>query len=68
MFLAWHLSGGTTELLLVQPEGRNVRCEKLGGTTDISAGQLIDRTGQLLQLPFRYSDLRKALRFRKQEC
>ncbi len=51
-FLAWHLSGGTTELLLVQPEGRNVRCEKLGGTTDISAGQLIDRTGQLLQLPF----------------
>ena len=50
--LAWHLSGGTTELLLVEPEGRNVRCTKIGGTTDISAGQLIDRTGQLLQLPF----------------
>ena len=50
--LAWHLSGGTTELLLVEPEGRNVRCIKIGGTTDISAGQLIDRTGQLLQLPF----------------
>ena len=50
--LAWHLSGGTTELLLVEPEGTNVRCTKIGGTTDISAGQLIDRTGQLLELPF----------------
>ena len=50
--LAWHLSGGTTELLLVEPEGKNVRCTKIGGTTDISAGQLIDRTGQLLELTF----------------
>ena len=50
--LAWHLSGGTTELLLVEPEGKYVKCTKIGGTTDISAGQLIDRTGQLLGLPF----------------
>ena len=50
--LAWHLSGGTTELLLVEPEGKNVRCTRIGGTSDISAGQLIDRTGQLLGLPF----------------
>lgn len=50
--LAWHLSGGTTELLLVEPNDWNVDCTKIGGTTDISAGQLIDRTGQLLQLPF----------------
>ena len=50
--LAWHLSGGTTELLLVEPDGRNVKCTKIGGTTDISAGQLIDRTGQLLAQPF----------------
>ena len=50
--LAWHLSGGTTELLLVEPEGKLVKCTKIGGTTDISAGQLIDRTGQLLGLPF----------------
>lgn len=50
--LAWHLSGGTTELLLVEPAGKNVKCIKIGGTTDISAGQLIDRTGQLLGLPF----------------
>ena len=50
--LAWHLSGGTTELLLVEPDGNNVSCTKIGGTSDISAGQLIDRTGQLLNLPF----------------
>lgn len=50
--LAWHLSGGTTELLLVEPDGKNVSCTKIGGTSDISAGQLIDRTGQLLNLPF----------------
>ena len=50
--LSRHLSGGTTELLLVEPEARNVVCTKIGGTSDISAGQLIDRTGQLLQLPF----------------
>ena len=50
--LAWHLSGGTTELLYVTPEGVSVHAEKLGGTTDISAGQLIDRTGKLLGLRF----------------
>ena len=50
--LAWHLSGGTTELLLVKPDHRNVTCTRIGGTTDISAGQLIDRTGKLLDLPF----------------
>lgn len=52
-FLAWHLSGGTTELLLVQPqEERIIRAEILGGSTDISAGQLIDRVGVALGLPF----------------
>lgn len=50
--LAWHLSGGTTELLYVQPKNKCVHCCRIGGTTDISAGQLIDRTGQLLRLPF----------------
>ena len=51
-FLAWHLSGGTTELLYVGPDGGNVRAERIGGTTDLSAGQLIDRTGVLLGLAF----------------
>ena len=48
-FLAWHLSGGTSELLRVSP-GLNV--QKIGGTSDISAGQLIDRCGVMLGLKF----------------
>ncbi len=48
-FLAWHLSGGTTELLCVHP---GLQAEKIGGTEDLSAGQLIDRTGQVLGLDF----------------
>lgn len=51
-FLAWHLSGGTTELLLAKPEGKNVSASRIGGTTDISAGQIMDRTGLLLGLDF----------------
>lgn len=47
--LAWHLSGGTTELLYVEP---GLKARKIGGTTDLSAGQLIDRTGLLLGLTF----------------
>lgn len=50
--LAWHLSGGTTELLYVEPEGRGILAQKIGGTSDISAGQLLDRTGKLLGLDF----------------
>ncbi len=50
--LAWHLSGGTTELLLVEPEENNVRATKIGGSSDISAGQIMDRTGKLLNLSF----------------
>ncbi len=50
--LAWHLSGGTTELLYVRQKGVAVECEIIGGTADVSAGQLIDRTGQLLGLQF----------------
>lgn len=50
--LAWHLSGGTTELLFVRPEGCMVRAEVIGGTTDISAGQLVDRIGVSLGMGF----------------
>ena len=52
-FLAVHLSGGTTELLLVkrlQP-GR-ISLELLGGTTDLHAGQFVDRVGVRLGLQF----------------
>ena len=40
--LAWHLSGGTTELLLIEPDGKNVKATRIGGTTDISAGLMLD--------------------------
>lgn len=50
--LAWHLSGGTTELLEVTPRGVAMTAKIIGGTSDISAGQLIDRTGVLLGLDF----------------
>lgn len=48
-FLAVHLSGGTTELLQV---GEGLSIERLGGTADISAGQLVDRIGVALGMPF----------------
>lgn len=51
-FLAWHLSGGTTELLYVKPEEKLFTAEIIGGTDDLAAGQLIDRAGRLLALPF----------------
>lgn len=47
--LVWHLSGGTTELLYMEA---GLCARKIGGTEDLSAGQLIDRTGQLLGLAF----------------
>lgn len=50
--LAWHLSGGTTELLYVRPSGCMVQAELIGGTTDISAGQLVDRIGVALGMQF----------------
>lgn len=50
--LAWHLSGGTTELLYVRPAGTSVAAEVIGGSSDISAGQLVDRVGVALGLRF----------------
>ncbi|WP_087066021.1 DNA-binding protein [Intestinibacillus massiliensis] len=52
-FLAWHLSGGTTELLLVRPGADGMPdAACIGGTSDLSAGQLVDRAGNLLGLGF----------------
>ncbi len=44
-FLAFHLSGGTTELLIVENRKENLNIDLIGGTLDISVGQLIDRIG-----------------------
>ncbi len=51
-FIAVHLSGGTTEFLLVTWENMKMKVQELGGTSDISAGQFIDRIGVILGLPF----------------
>ncbi len=50
-FLCWHLSGGTTELLYINP-GVLPLPQRIGGTADLSAGQLIDRTGRMLGISF----------------
>ena len=47
-FLALHLSGGTTDVLL--KEGDNLT--PLGTSMDLHAGQLVDRIGVALGLPF----------------
>jgi N6-L-threonylcarbamoyladenine synthase len=51
-FLAFHLSGGTTEFLEVKGRETGFDIEIIGGTTDISAGQFIDRVGVAMGLPF----------------
>lgn len=52
-FCAFHVSGGTTESLLVVP-GRESPLEAhlVGTSTDLKAGQAIDRTGVMLGLQF----------------
>ncbi len=68
-FLVVHLSGGTTELLLVEANRANAsgplyNASILGGTTDLHAGQFIDRVGVRLGLNFpagpRLEELAKA--------
>ena len=51
-FLAFHLSGGTTEMLLCSYQKGYFTSEIVGGTADISAGQLIDRIGVEMGLSF----------------
>jgi len=52
-FLAFHVSGGTTDALLVEPDADCViRCRVVGHSLDLKAGQLIDRVGGMLGLPF----------------
>lgn len=47
-FLAFHLSGGTTDLLSVNGDDISL----LGTSLDLHAGQLVDRIGVMLGLPF----------------
>ena len=52
-FLAFHVSGGTTDALLVRPHAETViTCETVACSRDLKAGQLIDRVGGMLGLSF----------------
>ena len=51
-FGAFHISGGTTEMLLVTPDQNGFHTEIVGGTKDLNAGQLVDRIGVALGLSF----------------
>lgn len=51
-FLAVHLSGGTSEILLCTRQDEGYEIEKVGATIDLHAGQLVDRVGVALGLPF----------------
>lgn len=51
-FGAFHISGGTTEMLYVCPGENGFSAKIVGGSRDLSAGQLIDRVGVKFGLSF----------------
>ena len=51
-FAAFHVSGGTTEILHVIPKRDGFSVELIGETEDLNAGQLIDRVGVMMGLSF----------------
>lgn len=51
-FAAFHVSGGTTEVLLCVPHASGFEIELFSATADINAGQAIDRIGVMLGLDF----------------
>jgi len=51
-FAAFHVSGGTTEMLLIDPRKDGFDVELVGGTEDLNAGQAIDRIGVMMGLSF----------------
>lgn len=52
-FIAFHVSGGTTDCLLVKPDSENIlSVTEIGTSLDLKAGQAVDRTGVMLGLEF----------------
>ncbi|MBR5486310.1 MAG: peptidase M22 [Oscillospiraceae bacterium] len=52
-FIAFHFSGGTSECLYAVPnEEKLVDIELEAGSLDLKAGQVIDRVGRMLDIPF----------------
>ncbi len=52
-FIAFHISGGTTDCLLCSPDNENVlNIAEIGTSLDLNAGQAVDRAGLMLGLKF----------------
>lgn len=52
-FIAFHISGGTSEALLVTPDEESIiKCETVCESLDLKIGQAIDRAGVMLGLDF----------------
>lgn len=52
-YLVLHLSGGTTEIISAEESSLgHLKLKLLAGSSDLNAGQFIDRIGQLMGLPF----------------
>lgn len=52
-FAAFHVSGGTTEVLVCEPDDDLIiKIDEVGRTRDINAGQAIDRCGVMMGLHF----------------
>ena len=51
-FIAFHFSGGTSDGLLVRPDGKRLQIEQIAGSLDLKAGQAVDRVGLMLGLSF----------------
>lgn len=52
-FLAFHVSGGTTDLVLCKPDDRGVfTTHPVASSSDLKAGQAVDRIGVKMGIPF----------------
>ena len=51
-FAAFHVSGGTTDVTVVTPREEGFDIERVGGSSDLHAGQLIDRVGVMMGMKF----------------
>ena len=54
-FIAFHVSGGTTDCVLCEPDAENgdfLRVKPISGSLDLKAGQAVDRVGVMMGLPF----------------
>ncbi len=51
-FIAFHISGGTTDALLVTPNEKLFDIKLVASSLDLKAGQLVDRVGVMLGLDF----------------